>query len=305
MSGVFSVGLCYLGIAITMKAEEVEYGVASAYREDKGLGLASGVLLADGFERYNVPSQMLRRNGGQWDGINGASNWAIDSVVKHSGNRSARVDFPITGSEWSKSLHKVIGGEPLLFVRAYMRYSSGFHQLGGHRGISMAGDFNVGPCGGTPRNGLGWFVFMLQNYVCCSEQQPGWGHIYAYWPFQASSCGDHWYPDGDGFNAWKRDPGGYRDFVPRAKFEVPRGEWFCYELMVRENRIGARDGEVKVWVNGVVKADFPDLFIRGRSNLLIDSIILVQHMLKNYHVGDHAWWDDVVISRDYIGPMVR
>jgi hypothetical protein len=92
-------------------------------------------------------------------------------------------------------------------------------------------------------------MFHVQNYVngmvfLPGERMPGFTHVYAYWPLQVSDFGDHWYPTGDGFG-WKRDPGLYPDFHPLPNVNVALGQWFCYELMVRMNDLGARNGEVK------------------------------------------------------------
>jgi hypothetical protein len=278
-------------------------GIASRYPNDVGIENDPAVLLFEGFERYQTPSQMIRKNGGQWDGNGGNIGWTIDTSVKFSGTRSAQVQFPIVSSEWARSLVKVVSpSEPILFARAYMRYDPNFSLPGGHRGIQMSGQFTGPPCSGTPRDGTGWFVFMLQNYISSTEPQPGYGHVYSYWPLQTSLCGDHWFPTGQGF-PWARDPASYPDFVARPNFNVPRGQWFEYELMVKMNDLGQRNGEVKVWMNGVVVADFPDLFVRSVPDLLIDRLLFTIHAHKNTNPSARLWWDNIVIARDYIGPI--
>ena len=56
-------------------------------------------------------------------------------------------------------------------------------------------------------------------------------------------------------------------------FNVPLGKWFCYELMVKVNDLGKKNGEVKAWLDGNVVMDFPDLFIRSVDSLAIDYCI--------------------------------
>src|SRR5678815_3700386 len=73
--------------------------------------------------------------------------------------------------------------------------------------------------------------------------------------------------------------------------------------MVKVNDLGQRNGEVKVWVNGEVAADFPDLFIRSVSDLGIDTVGLLDPARRSQRVNK-LWWDNVVIARQYIGPMV-
>jgi hypothetical protein len=234
--------------------------------------------------------------------MGGTTNYAVDTVTKFSGTRSMRMDIPIVQSEWARSLRKVISpAEPVLFARAYMRYDPSFGQIGGgHRGFTMSGQY-VAPCGGTPRDGTGWFLFLIQNYVSRGELPPGYGHVYAYWPLQVGGCGDHWFPTGQYF-PWSRNPSAYPDFVPKPDFNVPRGQWFEYEMMVKANDLGERNGEVKVWKNGVVVADFPDLFLRSVPDLLIDNVLFTMHTSRSTRVNK-VWWDNIVIARDYIGPI--
>ena len=54
--------------------------------------------------------------------------------------------------------------ERQLFCRIYFRYDSNFNLplQSSHKGIRMSGQY-PGPCGGTPPNGSGWFLFLLQN----------------------------------------------------------------------------------------------------------------------------------------------
>ena len=74
--------------------------------------------------------------------------------------------------------------------------------------------------------------------------------------------------------------------------------------MVKLNDLGARNGEVKVWLNGNVVEDFPDLFVRSRSTLQIDHSNLGFHAHHSERVNK-IWWDNVVIARAYIGPLVH
>ena len=45
-------------------------GIASRYPNDVGIENDPDVILFDGFEKYSVPSQGLKRNGGLWDSMN-------------------------------------------------------------------------------------------------------------------------------------------------------------------------------------------------------------------------------------------
>jgi hypothetical protein len=293
-----------LGLSCAAAQEAPILGLAARYPGDVGIENDPAVLLFDGFERYQTPSQAAKKNGGVWDQIGFIVNERISTQYKFGGAKSFEVDIPVTSSEWQSGLRKLIGpNEPVLFARAYMRYEPDFGDLSnGHKGIQVSGRFG-GPCGWTPRDGSRWFLFLLENGgPFFGEAQPGYTHIYSYWPLQQSECGDHWFPNGQG-GPWHLHPEDYPDFVAMPNFNVPRGVWFEYEFMVRLNDLGVRNGEVKVWKDGVVVADFPDLFIRSVSDLLIDTIFFGMHTHWSRRVN-RVWWDNVVIARQYIGPMV-
>ena len=99
---------------------------------------------------------------------------------------------------------------------------------------------------------------MLQNNIegtaLPGETNPGYWHIYAYWPKQRSAYGDHWYPDGTvkpfapalgNRGDWLAYPNQYPDFVPMPDWLPQRDRWYCYELMVKANTPGQHNGEVK------------------------------------------------------------
>jgi len=286
-------------------------GIASRYPNDVGIGNDPLVLLFDGFENYVQASDVRIENGGVWD--TGGGNYTRISTEQHfSGNKSYEMDFPIINVETQMGLQRFISPvEPVLFVRAYFRYDPNFYLAPGssHKGISMRGRY-PGPCGGTPSDGTGWFLFLLQDniegFFQSGEQEPGFGHVYAYWPHQRGDCGDHWYPTGhlgpSVLADWLLYPYLYPDFVARPNFNVPRGQWFCYEFMVKTNDIGQNNGEIKVWKDGIVVADFPDLFIRSIPDLMIDAVRLVFHAHHSEQVNK-LWWDNIVIARSYIGPI--
>ena len=48
------------------------------------------------------------------------------------------------------------------------------------------------------------------------------------------------------------------------------GRWYSYELMVKANTPGQRDGRIAMWLDGKLIADFPNLRLRETSALKID-----------------------------------
>src|SRR4029453_10549729 len=145
--------------------------------------------------------------------------------------------------------------------------------------------------------GYDFFVLLVQNNDIKGEGPPGWLHNYVYWPEQAQQWGDHWYPNGAGFPTT-----GHPNFKPLPNFLPERDRWYCYEMMTRLNTSGNNNGEVKVWVDGKVVADWRDLVIRKVDTLKIDETYIGLTPIKRERLNK-KWYDNVVIAKSYIGPM--
>jgi hypothetical protein len=283
-------------------------GIASRYPNDVGIENDPNVLLSDGFESYSTPSQLLSK----WDQAGKQTNLRIATEPGNyvGGQKSLEMKLPISSSEVGNGITKLISPkEPVLFVRAYTKFDPGFDIAGGsHTGVRIRGGNSQAPGVPPPRDGSGWFTFVLQNANLNrgGDVQPGYGHIYSYWPLQRTNYGDHWYSDGwvipGGWGLWVLYPFQYPDFVPLPNWQPVRGVWYCYEFMVKVNALGTRNGEVAYWINGQLKGRWPNLFIRGIDSLKIDLVSLNLHATKSLRVNK-KWYDNVVIARSYIGPI--
>ena len=73
---------------------------------------------------------------------------------------------------------------------------------------------------------------------------------------------------------------------------------------MRTNTPGQRNGEVKYSINGKLVGDFPDLNMRSINTLKIDKAGIGLHAGHSKRVNK-KWYDNVVIAKQYIGPMAR
>ena len=157
--------------------------------------------------------------------------------------------------------------------------------------------------GAPPRaDGTGFYLFLVQNtpFGLSGETIPGYTNFYIYWPKQLANYGDTLYPDGFwrasetksivGKGAWMTDP----DFTPLPNFQPQRDRWRCYELMVKANTPGKNDGKLA--------SRFPNLNFRSISTLKLDKAVVMLHAKHSERVNK-KWYDNVVIARQYIGPM--
>ena len=291
-----------------------ESGIAAHYPGDQNIAGNPAVIFADDFESYSSPNDIRNR----WDSVYRLENIRIATELGNffAGSKAMEFSLPITTTEVSNSLSKNLSpARDAVFLRAYTKFDPGYSVNGSnHNGLRLSGNY-PGPGIMPPANGTGFFLFLLQNNIggnlLPGETAPGFSHIYAYWPKQRSSFGDHWYPDGmvkpydnaiGNQGDWLAFPGQYPDFKPMPNFLPERNRWYCYELMVRANTPGQNNGEVKYWIDGTLISDFPNLNIRSIDTLKIDVAHIGLHAQHSERVNK-KWYDNVVIATQYIGPM--
>src|SRR6185295_319073 len=83
-----------------------------------------------------------------------------------------------------------------------------------------------------------------------------------------------------------------------------RDKWICYELMVKANTPGKRDGRIAFWVDGKLAADFLNLRLRDVDALKSNRVSLGLYTQNDLIRGPIVmWYDDVVVATSYIGPV--
>jgi len=283
--------------------------IAARYPRDKNIASDPAVIFADDFESYTNANQLATR----WSKVAHVEHMRIatETANRFAGAKGLEMSLPISSREVSASLVKNVDTDTL-FVRVYEKWATNYHVTGSnHNGIDILGGTLAGPGTPAPANGAGFFIFILQNILSGRPggmTDPGYDQMYAYWPNQRSDFGDHWFPDGwvvppGGKGDWLLYPARYPDFRPMPNHLPQRNRWYCYELMVRANTPWLNDGEVKWWVDGKLTADFPDLKIRSIAGLQIDTAKIVLGANRTTQVVK-KWYDNVVIAKHYIGPMV-
>lgn len=276
-------------------------GIAAAYPLDFNIESHPDVLFADGFESYSAVSNLTSR----WNSLTHSQYTRIATEPGNvfSGTKALEFRVPQQTAELSNELVKSISPtEDVLFVRAYTRFEAGYNVVGSsHDGISVSSNYS-NP--GVPANGTNKFFVDVENSRMTSgEASPGLTHFYLYHPEQRSEWGDHWYPDGRvlPFDSIPGEFGPY--FLPRPNFTPELNRWYCYEIMVKANTPGLRDGRIALWIDGTLVADFPNVRLRDVNTLKIDTVKLSLHIFSNTLRENRKWYDNVVISRSYVGPM--
>ena len=205
----------------------------------------------------------------------------------------------------SNTLIKYVNPErDILFLRYYAKFDGGFNVLGSsHNGSGMAAHYC---CPGVRADG---YNKLLVTYEAWRDDtvtaNPGRLNVYVYYPDQRDVWGDYFYPTGvvSPFTAIPFDFG--PTFVSRPDVIPQLGHWYCYELMVKANTPGQRDGRIALWLDGKLIADFPNLRLRETTALKIDKFSIDLHIKSNTLAVAKKWYDNVVAATSYIGPMVQ
>jgi hypothetical protein len=276
-------------------------GIAAQYPGDAGIASDPAVVFADDFESYSSVSGLA----GRWDEMFHTSNirLATESSNVFKGSKSLEFTVPQSNSEVSNNAIKYVNpARDVLFVRYHAKIDAGFNVLGSsHNGNSMSGKYC---CPGVPANGSNKFLVSLETWRDSSgEPNPGKLNVYMYHPDQRDIWGDHFYPTGI-VSPFTNTPFNYGpEFVARPDVTPQLGRWYSYELMVKTNTPGQRDGRVAVWLDGTVIADFHNLRLRETTSLKIDQFTIDLHVNNNRLGTARKWSDNVVAATSYIGPV--
>ena len=296
-------GLALIGGTSAAPLPDGNSGIASRYPSDAGIGSDPAVIFADDFESYSGAAGLT----GRW---NQAYHTANIRVATEAGNvfggaKSLEFTVPRTTSEVSNTVVKFVSPErDALFLRYYARFDGGFNVLGSsHNGSTVSAHYC---CPGVRADGSNKFLVSFESWRDnTATANPGRLNGYVYHPEQRDIWGDHFFPTGTvlPFSSVPFDFG--PEFVSRPDVTPVLGRWYSYELMVKANTPGQRDGRIAFWLDGQVIADFPNLRLRDTAALKIDRFTLDLHVFGNNLAVAKKWYDNVVAATSYIGPMVN
>lgn len=292
---------CLLALALPLAHD----GIAARYPGDAGIGGDPRVLFADDFEGYAEAKELDAR----WDARYHRVAIATGKEDVHAGAKSVEMTAPRQTTELSNGIAKLLAS-PVdeLHLRYYSKFDATFDITGScHNGCDISAGYfvNGGATPGIPANGTNKYLIAFENWRGePATKTPGEMNVYIYHPAQRSNFGDHFFPDGRVMPNTSL-PGDFgAEFVPRPNFTPELGRWYCYEVMLKANTPGARDGRVTCWIDGVVIADFTNLRLRDVDTLKIDRFGLSLHSGSNPSCETRKWYDDVVAATAYVGPRV-
>ncbi len=284
-------------------------GLAAKYSGDVGIEQDPAVVFADGFEEIEgtrLAAVGGEQRGNKWDSSAGTVTIVEEPEMVHTGTKAVQVTHEQVGSH--NAVKQFKPGFDTLHLRYYMKYHPEFpgcHHTGmlilaGAPGITLA----RGSATGVVPDGRNHFEALIDTAPPrrrSTTPPPGNINIYCYHMDQGRIWGDLLFPTGKVVppeNKWLFE----ENFVPRPNLNLERGRWYCYELMVKANTPGERDGRVAYWIDGKLAGDFPNLRFRSVEELKPNHVIIVAHS-SSVRPNQTLWYDDIVAATSYIGPQ--
>ena len=281
-------------------------GIAAQHPGDAGIDKDPKVVWTDNFENGTCNA----------DHVFGGITCTKEKENVHGGlfALEMRILRPSNDKSTSLGFHNTLK-EPqaLLFLRYYAKFGKDtelFHG-GTHDGGSIFARAPGVPIAkpGIKADGKNEYSVSIDTWRSEEEktQSPGPLALYVYHPEQRHQWGEHFFASGRLLPYTDKPASDFfgKEFKAIPDFIPERDKWYCYELMVKANTPGQRDGRVAFWVDGKLSGDFPNLRLRDVETLKANIVSLALYT-QNEKITKacEMWFDDVVVAKEYIGPMV-
>jgi hypothetical protein len=178
------------------------------------------------------------------------------------------------------------GDEPEeIYFRYYLRLADDWDPAGGGKLPGISGTYGRAGWGGRPSNGRnGWSARGLFKRQTDGKTPVGY---YCYHADMKGRYGSNW--------TWDRENRGH----------LENNRWYCIEQYAKMNTPGKNDGILRGWVDGQPAFEKTDVRMRDADTLRIEAVWLNLYLggswvAKSDH---HLYIDNVVIAREYIGPI--
>jgi hypothetical protein len=291
--------ICLAGLAFAAPLFAQD-GLSAKYPGDVGIALDPDVLFTENFENGNLS---------QWDEIKGPV--ALTDEAPHAGNLSLRMPMQRGRNTGGHTIKWFMPGADTVYVRFYVKFSADY-QYNHHFVWLMANQATnkwsgFGKAGLKP-NGTYYSTGMEPAFGWGRNPPPGEVNLYTYFLDMTPDDHDGMYW-GNGFYPPGPERGGY---AGASRVIPPLDKWQCWEFMIQANSApDLADGKQAMWVDGQLAGEFTGIRWREDMDLKVNTLWLEHY---GYDAGDPTkaywkdqqtvWFDDVVVARSYIGPMV-
>jgi len=283
-------------------------GLAAKYKGDRGIEKDSDVIFVENFEEGTLDAVTSR-----WESVRSAEIMSLSKdVPETSGGKHSLLMTHIGGRGTGGHLYRRLSpGYEQLYVRFYVKFAPDCYPI--HHFFHVGG---YNPPTPWPQGGAGIRPAGNERFSTGIEphgQKWQWD-FYSYWMGMRSS------PDE---KSWGHD------FINDKSLKVERGQWMCIELMMTMNdRVTETNGELALWIDGRAISHLGKGFPKGKwvwdsfypnpngasfegfrwrsdPKLNINFLWVLFYITKvpPDHVSK-VWFDDIVVAKKYIGPIV-
>jgi hypothetical protein len=284
----------------TPKRDTSPSGLAASYPGDAGIASDPDVLFADNFESGDTR---------KWDQKRGRV--VMTETQPNSGRWCVQMPMERGKNHGGDAIKWFMPGADAVYARFYVKFSSDYQY--NHHFVTLLANQRTnkwsafGKAGLKP-NGTYYSTGMEPWFAWGKNPPPGEVNLYTYYldmePDRKMDkyWGNGFFPPGLG----KGKAAGESRFIP------PLNRWQCWEFMIQANTAPDQaDGKQAMWVDGKLVGEFSGIRWRNDMDLKVNCLWLEHY---GYDEGDPTkqfwkesqavWFDDVVVARRYIGPIV-
>jgi hypothetical protein len=256
---------------------------------------ATEPVFREDFERYD------RKN---WDEF-GAAPEAIEIVEGGPSGKGKCVQITATlGKNTGAHLYKMLSpGLETCHLRFYVKFEKEHDYI--HHFVHLVG---YNPPTRWPQGGAGERPRGDERFSTGIEPWGDWGkypppgawNFYSYWcEMKRSPDGKYW----------------GNSFAPKDPPRVERDKWICVEVMLKCNSAPDKaDGEQALWLDGKEVGRWGGFRWRTDMKLKVNGLWMLYYITDNAARQNHVtsprkvnrvWFDDIVVSRRYVGPLAQ
>jgi len=180
-----------------------------------------------------------------------------------------------------------IGEEPEeIFFRYYLRFADDWNPIRGGKLPGISGTYGRAGWGGRPVNGHDGWSARGQFGGQTGDGKTPIG-FYCYHADMKGQYGSGW--------LWEKDQLGY----------LRNNRWYCIEQYAKMNTPCQNDGILRGFIDGKLAFEKTDVRMRDVDTLKIETVWLNVYLGGSWTAksNHHLYIDNVVIARNYIGPL--
>jgi len=310
------IALCLIGYSETAEPKDKDSkkhsvtipGLANKYKGDKGIEKDPDVIFVENFENSSLEAITSR-----WESVKSTEIMSLSTdVPKASAGKHSLLMTHIGGRGTGGHLYRrLTPGYGQIYVRFYVKFAPDCYPI--HHFFHVGG---YNPPTPWPQGGAGIRPAGNERFTTGIEphgRKWQWD-FYSYWMGMRSS------PD-------KKSWG--HDFINDENLKAQRGQWTCIELMMKMNDpVTESNGELALWIDGQTISHLGKGFPKGKwiwdsfnpapdgapfegfqwrcdEKLNINFLWVLLYITKapSGYVSK-VWFDDIVVAKKYIGPIV-